>query len=152
MKRLMSGKGDVWLVYDGECPVCAAYCNYIRVRQAVGRLHLVDARQSSEIMEEITRAGFDIDQGMVVKFNNVLYYGADAIHVLTCLSTRSGVLNHLNYLFFSTRIVARLFYPAGKVVRNLTLKVLGIQPIDNLGIYKPMPPVRRQKKSNDGLT
>jgi predicted DCC family thiol-disulfide oxidoreductase YuxK len=125
---------EIWLVYDGECPVCNTYCQYIRIKEAVGTLHLVDARKPSAIMDEITAAGLDIDQGMVVKFKNVIYYGADAIHMLTLLSTPSGVFNRINYVIFSTKIGANLFYPLGKAFRNLVLKVLGIQYIENLKI------------------
>lgn len=103
MNAINTIQGDVWLVYDGECPVCNTYCKYMRIREAVGRLHLVDARQPSALMDEITAAGIDIDQGMVVKFQNTLYYAADAIHILTLLSTSSGLLNRLNYLLFSSR-------------------------------------------------
>ena len=35
---------DVWLVYDGECPICHACCIRARIQESVGRLHLVDAR------------------------------------------------------------------------------------------------------------
>ncbi len=125
-------KDDIWLVYDGECPVCKTYCKYIRIRDAVGRLHLIDARQPSEVLDEITAAGLDIDQGMVVKFNNILYYGADAIQILTLLSTRFGIFNRINYLFFSSNAGAKLFYPLGKAIRTILLKVLGIKYIDNL--------------------
>jgi predicted DCC family thiol-disulfide oxidoreductase YuxK len=128
------GKNEIWLVYDGECPVCNTYCQYIRIKEAVGTLHLVDARKPSAIMDEITAAGLDIDQGMVVKFKNVIYYGADAIHMLTLLSTPSGVFNRINYVIFSTKIGANLFYPLGKAFRNMVLKVLGIQYIENLKI------------------
>lgn len=128
------GKNEIWLVYDGECPVCNTYCQYIRIREAVGTLHLVDARKPSAIMDEITAAGLDIDQGMVVKFKNVIYYGADAIHMLTLLSTPSGVFNRINYVIFSTKIGAHLFYPLGKAFRNMVLKLLGIQYIENLKI------------------
>ena len=86
----VTGKGDVWLVYDGECPVCNTYCMHARIRDAVGRLHLVDARQPSALMDEITAAGLDIDQGMVVKFQDVLYYGPEAIRMLTLLSSPYG--------------------------------------------------------------
>ncbi|MGH8665763.1 MAG: hypothetical protein ACREUX_15990 [Burkholderiales bacterium] len=34
------------------------------------------------LMDEITAAGLDIDQGMVLKLRGQMYYGADAIHVL----------------------------------------------------------------------
>ncbi|HSX89289.1 MAG TPA: DCC1-like thiol-disulfide oxidoreductase family protein [Pseudomonas sp.] len=122
----------VWLVYDDECPVCRTYCSYIRIRQAAGQLHLVDARQPGPLMDEITAAGLDIDQGMVLKMSGQLYYGADAIHMLTLLSSPSGLFNRFNYYLFSTRLGSRILYPLGKAVRNLVLKVLGIQYIENL--------------------
>ena len=124
---------DLWLVYDGECPVCRNYCRHVRLREAVGRLHLVDARQPGPLMEEITRAGLDIDQGMVLKLRGRLYYGDVAMHMITLMSTRAGWFNRLSFLFFGTRVAARIFYPAGKAVRNLLLKVLGIPYIRNLG-------------------
>lgn len=123
---------DLWLVYDGECPVCRNYCRHIRLREAAGRLHLVDARQPGPLMDEITRARLDIDQGMVLKVRGRLYYGAVAMHMITLMSTRAGWFNRLSYLFFGTRLAARIFYPAGKAVRNLLLKLLGISYIRNL--------------------
>jgi predicted DCC family thiol-disulfide oxidoreductase YuxK len=124
---------DLWLVYDGECPVCRNYCRHVRLREAAGRLHLVDARQPGPLMDEITRAGLDIDQGMVLKIRGQLYYGDVAMHMITLMSTRAGWFNRLSFLFFGTRVAARIFYPAGKAVRNLLLKVLGIPYIRNLG-------------------
>ena len=122
----------VWLVYDGECPVCKTYCRYVRIRKAAGHLHLVDARQPGPLMDEITAAGIDIDQGMVVKFRGAIYYGADAIYILTRLSTSSGLFNRFCYLFFGSPAGAKVFYPMGKAVRNLVLKILGIGYIENL--------------------
>jgi len=129
---IQSNKEDVWLVYDGECPVCKTYCKYIRIRKAVGNLHLVDARLPSPIMDEITHAGLDIDQGMVLKFKDAIYYGPDAVHMLTLLSTPSGFFNRVNYYVFSTKLGAAIFYPMGKAFRNLLLKLLGINYIENL--------------------
>ena len=126
------GTADVWLVYDGECPVCSTYCRHARVRDAVGRLHLVDARQPGELMDEITAAGLDIDQGMVLKFEGIMYYGPEAVRMLTLLSTPSGLFNRINYWFFGTPRRAGFFYPVGKAIRNLILKLLGIRYIENL--------------------
>lgn len=138
MKNSIFGEiqDDVWLVYDGECPVCKTYCKYIRIRDAVGRLHLIDARHPSQLMDEITAAGLDIDQGMVVKFKDVMYYGPDAIHILTMLSTPSGIFNRINYYVFGTRIGANVFYPIGKAFRTVVLKLFGIKYIENLK-FKP---------------
>lgn len=132
MKQLATKVDDVWLVYDGECPICNTYCKYARINDAVGRLHLIDARQPGPLMDEITAAGLDIDQGMVVKFKDVTYYGPEAIRMLTLLSTRSGFFNRMNYYFFGTEKRADMFYPLGKALRNLVLKVMGIRYIENL--------------------
>lgn len=134
MIELTPEKNDVWLVYDGECPICNTYCKYARVSAAVGRLHLVDARLPGPLMDEITAAGLDIDQGMVVKFKDVTYYGPEAIRMLTLLSTRSGFFNRVNYYFFGTERRAGIFYPVGKAFRNLVLKVMGIRYIENLKV------------------
>lgn len=132
MSKNDMNKEDVWLVYDGECPVCKTYCKYIRIRAAVGKLHLVDARQPGELMDEITDLGLDIDQGMVLKFKDVIYYGPDAIHMLTLLSTPSGIFNRINYYVFSTKPGAKIVYPVGKAFRTIILKLLGIRYIENL--------------------
>jgi predicted DCC family thiol-disulfide oxidoreductase YuxK len=132
MNSETSTKDDVWLVYDGECPVCKTYCKYIRIREAVGNLQLIDARQPSALMDEITQLGLDIDQGMVLKFKDTIYYGPDAINMLTLLSTPSGILNRINYYVFSTKLGSNIFYPIGKAFRTLILKLLGIRYIENL--------------------
>lgn len=132
MLGIIDIQDEVWLVYDGECLVCTTYCKYIRIRETVGTLHLVDARKPSSIMDEITSAGLDIDQGMVLKFKNAIYYGPDAIYMLTLLSTPSRFFNRINYYVFSTKTGAKIFYPVGKAFRTVLLKVLRIKYIENL--------------------
>jgi predicted DCC family thiol-disulfide oxidoreductase YuxK len=123
---------DVWLVYDGECPICRTYCVRARIQETVGRLHLVDARQPGPLMDEITAAGLDIDQGMVVKVDGVLYYGPEAMRVLTLMSTRAGWFNRVSRWFFGGAR-SKVSYPVAKAFRNGLLRALGIAWIDNLG-------------------
>lgn len=130
----MSTDREILLVYDRQCPACDYYCNLARIRESVGRLVLVDARESGEIMQRITAAGLDIDEGMVLAIDDQLYYGADAIHMLSLLSTRSGVFNRLTYHLFRSRRAAALLYPVLKACRNLLLKILRRTRINNLGM------------------
>ncbi len=83
-------------------------------------------------MSEITAAGLDIDQGMVLKVGDRLYYGADAIHMLSLLGTRSGVFNRLSYWVFRSRRLSGIVYPVLRTGRNLLLKSLGKTKINNL--------------------
>ncbi|MBT8115163.1 MAG: DUF393 domain-containing protein [Arenicella sp.] len=125
-------ENDIALVYDTQCPVCSMYCRMVRLRQSVGELRLVDARHGGSLVDEITARGWDIDQGMVLKLQDELYYGADAIHALSLISSRSGVFNRLNFWIFKTPTVAKLLYPLLRGGRNLLLKVLRRNKINNL--------------------
>ena len=120
------------LVYDKNCPFCENYCQLVRIRESAGELVLVDARQDSEVMKEITAAGLDIDQGMVFKVGEVLYYGADAIHALALFSSRSGLWNRFNVWLFSSQKRASWCYPVLRACRNLALKLIGVTKIYNL--------------------
>lgn len=123
---------EILLVYDKECPLCNAYCSMARIRAAAGELRLVDAREPGTVMDEITLRGLDIDQGMVLKVGEKLYYGSDAIHALALMSSRSGIFNRLAYWTFRSDALSHLLYPVLRFFRNLLLKLLGRTKINNL--------------------
>ena len=125
---------EILIVYDKQCPACDYYCNMVRIRESVGRIVLVDAREGGPIMEEITARGLDIDQGMVVKVGDRIYYGPDAIHALSLMGTNKGWFNRLAYWSFRSRGVSRVLYPLLKGCRNLLLKILGKTKINDLRI------------------
>lgn len=125
---------QVVLVYDKECPACDNYCRLVHIREDIGDFVLVDAREPGPILDEITALGWDIDQGMVLKLEQQLYYGSDAIHMLSLLGTRSGVFNRLNYWLFKSKRLSHLLYPILRTLRNLLLKLLGKTKINNLGL------------------
>lgn len=124
---------EILLVYDRECPACNAYCQVVQIRKSVGELKIVDARENSEVLTEITSKGLDIDQGIVLKAGDQLYYGSDAIHALALMGSRSGVFNRLNYWIFKSKTVSGILYPVLRSCRNLLLKILGKSKINNLG-------------------
>lgn len=124
----------ILLVYDKDCPACNAYSQLVRIRQSVGELQLVNAREDSVVMRELTARGLDIDQGMVLLVGNNTYYGSDAIYMLSLLSSRSGVFNRLNYHLFKSRRVAKVLYPLLRGSRNVLLKLMRKRKINNLGL------------------
>ena len=125
---------ELLLVYDRECPACNAYCQVVRIRESVGELRIVDARENSEVMDEITSQGLDIDQGMVLKMGNQLYYGSDAVHTLALMGSRSGIFNRINYWIFKSKTISSILYPVLRFFRNFLLKILGKTKINNLEI------------------
>ncbi len=128
---MVNNTKEAWLVYDGECPVCSNYVHFFRAKKSIV-LHLVDARKASEIMDEITKMRLNIDEGMVLKIDNAIYYGSDAMHALALLGTESDVLNKINYRLFRSKAVSKIIYPMGKAFRKILLKILRIPKINNL--------------------
>ena len=128
----MTEESDIFLVYDKQCPACNYYCNLVRIGESVGNLVLVDAREPSTFMDEITAAELDIDQGMVLIVGDRMYYGVDAIHALSIMGTRSGVFNRVTYWCFKSKAVSSVLYPILRAARNLLLKILGRTKINNL--------------------
>lgn len=124
----------ILLVYDKECPACNNYCQSIRIRKDIGELEIVDAREHSDVREEITRMGLDIDQGMVLKMESQIYYGSDAIHALALISSSSEWFSRLNYWIFKSKKRAYFFYPLLRTCRNILLKLLGKTKINNLQV------------------
>ena len=51
------------------------YCRIVRLHASVGELELIDKRDGGSLVDEISARGWDIDQGMVIKLDNELYYG-----------------------------------------------------------------------------
>jgi predicted DCC family thiol-disulfide oxidoreductase YuxK len=116
---------QIELMYDGECPLCDAYCHHIQIPDSVGKLRLVNARRPVSNREARMLNGLNVDEHIVLQLRNVRYVGADAMHVLALLSTRSGLLNRVNYWIFRSRRRSRGLYPILRVGRSVLLKLLG---------------------------
>ena len=122
-----------WLVYDGECPVCKRYALHLDVRDAVGELVLVDARDGGALVEEIENLPYDLNDGMVLKMDGRYYLGSEALHMLALLSGRGRVFGAANRLLFGSRTAARMAYPllvAGRraLLRWMRIPRIGTRP------------------------
>ena len=130
----LTAKPQLTIIYDGDCPFCSSYVTLLRIRQNVGSVDLLDARKFPELVSELTNRGFRLDEGMIVIYENRMYFAADAMHVLSMLSTGSGFFNKLVAVAFRNPSRAAVIYPPLRACRNLTLKILGrtlIQPPAN---------------------
>lgn len=109
------------IFYDGECPFCSAYMRMLNLKRAVGRVDLIDARSGDTRVQMLRDAGYDLDQGIVVRHGTRILYGAEAMHLLATLSQPGGLLRAL---MRSPRRAA-ILYPVLKAGRRITLLLMG---------------------------
>lgn len=125
-------KQSIWLIYDGLCPMCTAFGKAVRIREAVGTLHIINGREKHPIIEEINQRRLNLDEGIVLKYKDALYHGSDALHMLAFLGSEYYWFNRLNAFLFRSKLLAKFFYPVFKSMRNLLLWYNRVPKIGNL--------------------
>ncbi|MGS2718027.1 DUF4166 domain-containing protein [Eionea flava] len=133
MKNKDSAKG-IWFVYDGECPLCKQAALALRIKEAYGILHLLDARDDAEhpLMQTINAEGFDLDEGMIIYDGECFYHGKTALRFMAKYSENKGLFNVATKIVYWSDVLAKLTYPWLRGMRNLLLRRKNISRIDNL--------------------
>lgn len=139
---MSSTSAEPWLLYDGECPFCSAYVSMLRLRDAIGPVRMIDAREGGPELEELRAEGLSIDRGMALKLDDQIYHGQDCIHRLALLTTPSGAFNRLNAFVFRSRMRSRVLYPVLRTGRNTVIRLLGVRAIEGDQVASQRPAQR----------
>lgn len=126
----MSGsKRRLTVIYDGDCPFCSRYVRLCRLRESFD-VDLVDARAHPDLVVELRSKGYDLDAGIVVQVEEGgAHHGAEAMWLLSTLSSKNGLWNRFFAAVFRNRRLAGILYPVLRAGRNLTLRLLGRKPL-----------------------
>lgn len=114
-------KQVLYLVYDGECILCRNTAQALKIKQSVGQLQIINARESHPLVKELQTKGYDLNEGIVVKLGDQYFHGKAAVHMLATLSTPSDTFNRLTAWCFKYKLVVFILYPVLKFVRNTLL-------------------------------
>ncbi len=118
-------QGPATVVYDGECPFCSAYANLLRLRDSVGQVRLVNARDlPPQLLKELSDS-YNLDRGMLFGWNGGLYYGGEAVNKLALLSSDSSLLRKASAWSLSKPAVASALYPLLRFGRNVAITLRG---------------------------
>jgi predicted DCC family thiol-disulfide oxidoreductase YuxK len=120
--------GEARIIYDGGCPVCRTYVRFTEFEND-RPLTYIDARQSLDLVSQLSKQGIELDEGLVVAVDDELHHGADAMHVLAGMTRRRGIWNRAVAWPFSTRRSSRILYPVFRAGRNLLLRMLRRPPL-----------------------
>ncbi|HEX4271745.1 MAG TPA: DCC1-like thiol-disulfide oxidoreductase family protein [Rhizomicrobium sp.] len=109
------------VIYDGDCVFCQNYVKFVKLKEAVGPVELLDARSGDPRLSHYWVQGYDLNEGMLFVYRGRVYHGHDAVNMLALLSSNSSVFNRLNQMLLSNRKVAAAVYPLLKLGRRLVL-------------------------------
>lgn len=117
--------GVTVVVYDGECPFCKQFANYLSMKAIYGELLLVNARSSPELQAKCKGAGFDLDEGFLVIAEGQLIFGTDGMRRLAVLPwIHTGVSHSMKFLFRPGRSGERV-YAILAFGRRVLLRMMG---------------------------
>lgn len=121
----MTNDPRLTVVYDGECPFCSNYVRLMALRRSVGPVALIDARAGGPLVEDIRQLGYDLDAGMVVRYGSKIYFGADALVLLSQLTEDQSAIGRITARLLRRPARARFLYPLMKLGRRATLALFG---------------------------
>lgn len=124
-----SNAANLSIIYDGDCPFCSAYVKMTRLKQAAGKVELINARDGGPLVEEAQTRGLDLNEGMAMKWGDNWYHGDEVIHQLALMTSRSGLFNKLMAATFRSPARAKFLYPFLRAGRNTALLLLGRKKI-----------------------
>lgn len=111
------------IFYDGECIFCQSYVRLMNLRKAAGQVELISVRSDDPRILMLEDAGYNLNNGMVVRHKGRIFYGSEAMQVLNRLEQlvsepdyRPGRIMHALY---------KGLYPVLVLGRFITLFLLG---------------------------
>ena len=120
---------DLEIIYDGDCPVCSAYVQMHRLRESVGSIRLVDARQHPDVVDNYARRGIDLNRDFVLKVDGAEYIGGAAMFALSSIASPYALIRRINARLFASSTTSRAIYAVLRVSRWALLLLIGRKPL-----------------------
>ena len=116
---------DNFVLYDGECPVCAAYMGIAQLRRVRPDLQVLDARKEPALVAALRAQGHEVNESILVRLDSKVHKGAAATRLIAGLGSSNPWTRRLALVALSGGRFGESLYPLQRACRNLLLRVLG---------------------------
>ena len=115
----------IHVIYDGDCPFCSSFVQFQKLREAVGTVSLLNARERPDLVRHFVNIGTPLDDGMALIIDGRVYYGADCLSRLALMSAGTSYSIRLWAAIFRSPRISEFAYPILKFGRRMVLLSLG---------------------------
>jgi predicted DCC family thiol-disulfide oxidoreductase YuxK len=112
------------LYYDGDCPICTRYRDYVVIRSDC-ELELCDAREHRAEIKELADQGFDINTGMILVSPHGALQGYEVVVAMRELTHGHGRGDRLIRFLLNAPWLIRIGYPFARLLRHGLLRATG---------------------------
>jgi len=114
-------------IYDGECPFCNHFAELLELKSKIKNISILDGRKNPDLIKDLLKKGYDIDNGAILLMDENIFHGAEAINTICKLINKpsSKLLEILSKTFKSSKRT-KFIFPFLVRARRLTLISKGI--------------------------
>lgn len=113
------------LLYDGDCPVCSRLMAWSRLQATRPGIAMIDARKAPEVVAHFRGRGMDVNDGIVLRLDGQVWYGAAAMALLARLSKPLNPVARWALRPLASDRLAKPLYPLLVGMRRALLLLLG---------------------------
>ena len=114
-------------IYDGKCPFCNHFAELLELKSKIKNISILDGRNNPELIKNLLKKGYDLDNGAILLKDSEIFHGADAINTICKLISEpsSKLLEILSKIFNSSKRT-KFIFPFLVTARRLALISKGI--------------------------
>ena len=114
-------------IYDGECPFCNHFAQLLELKSKIKNISILDGRKNPELIKDLLKKGYDLDNGAILLKNKEIFHGANAINTICRFIEKpsSKLLEILSITFKSSKRT-KFIFPFLVTARRLALISKGI--------------------------
>lgn len=115
------------LYYDDECPFCKEYSSYVELRK-IYDINIINAREALVKINTFREKGYDINDGMIIEFEDNIFQGSDAVKIIDMNISKKSFFDKFLSRLIRVPFFKIFLYPLAKFFRIVILKLLCKNP------------------------